>query len=140
MNPSYMHTFAVTDHYIVLIEQCLCISLVQMVQVTLTHGPMTNALIWHGNEPVRFRLIHRDTMREQTNYIYLSPAFFFLHIINAYEHGESLVIDICCYENADMLKCMTIEALQVIFRMLAENSRPCSPDIKSPSVGGAAKP
>lgn len=52
-SPSYMHTFAVTDHYIILIEQSLCVSLVQMVQVTLTHGPMTDALVWHGNEPVR---------------------------------------------------------------------------------------
>ena len=59
-------------------------------------------------------------MREQTTYTYLSPAFFFLHIINAYEHGDSLVIDICCYENADMLKCMTIEALQVYFLDLQE--------------------
>ena len=59
-------------------------------------------------------------MQEQTTYIYLSPAFFFLHIINAYEHGDSLVIDICCYDNADMLKCMTIEALQVYFSYLKE--------------------
>jgi carotenoid isomerooxygenase len=53
-NPSYMHTFAITDHYIILIEQSLCVSLVQMVQVTIKHGPMTDALVWHGNEPVRY--------------------------------------------------------------------------------------
>lgn len=51
-NPAYMHTFGVTDNYIILIEQSLCISLTQMVQVTITNEPMTNALIWHENEPV----------------------------------------------------------------------------------------
>lgn len=51
-NPSYMHTFAVTEHYVVLVEQCLCVSLVQMVQMTISQGPMTDALAWYGNEPV----------------------------------------------------------------------------------------
>lgn len=51
-NPSYMHTFAVTEHYVVLVEQCLCVSLVQMVQMRITQGPMTDALAWYGNEPV----------------------------------------------------------------------------------------
>jgi carotenoid cleavage dioxygenase-like enzyme len=51
-NPSYMHTFGVTDNYIILVEQSLCISLARLAQLTITHGPMTDALIWHGNEPV----------------------------------------------------------------------------------------
>jgi hypothetical protein len=55
-NPSYIHTFAVTDHFIILVEQSLCISLAQMIQITLTHGPMTDALVWHGNEPVWNRM------------------------------------------------------------------------------------
>ncbi|CAF2314857.1 unnamed protein product [Rotaria sp. Silwood2] len=112
INPSYMHAFAVTDNYIILIEQSLCISLVQMAQLTLTHGPMTDALVWHQNEPVRFRLIHRQSMTEYNDYIYLSSAFFYLHIINAYEDKNHLVLDICCYDDSDMLKCMTMEALE----------------------------
>jgi len=51
-NPTYMHAFAVTDNYIILIEQPLCISLAQLIQLTITRGPMTDALVWHGNEPV----------------------------------------------------------------------------------------
>lgn len=51
-NPSYMHTFAVTDNYVILVEQSLAISIAQVIQLTITHGPMTNALVWHGNEPV----------------------------------------------------------------------------------------
>ncbi|CAF0942936.1 unnamed protein product [Rotaria sordida] len=112
INPSYMHAFAVTDNYIILIEQSLCISLVQMAQLTLTQGPMTDALIWHENEPVRFRVINRKTMTEYNEYIYLSSAFFYLHIINAYEDKNHLILDVCCYDNPDMLKCMTMEALE----------------------------
>jgi carotenoid isomerooxygenase len=52
-------------------------------------------------------------MTEFNQYTYLTSTFFFLHIINAYEDNHHLVIDACCYENADMLKCMTIEGLEV---------------------------
>ncbi|UJR25603.1 hypothetical protein I4U23_006947 [Adineta vaga] len=111
-NPSYMHTFAVTDNYIIIIEQSLCISVAKVLQLTITQGPMTDTLVWHEKEPVRFRLINRHTMTEYNEYIYLASSFFFLHIINAYEDKNHLVIDICCYENADMLQCMTIEELE----------------------------
>lgn len=57
-NPSYMHTFAVTPNYIVLVEQSLCVSLAQLLQVAITHGPLTSALIWHGNEPVSTPTLH----------------------------------------------------------------------------------
>ena len=57
-NPSYMHTFAVTDNYIILIEQSLCVSVAQIIQLTVTHGPMTDALVWHDDEPV-YSDIHR---------------------------------------------------------------------------------
>ena len=59
-------------------------------------------------------------MTEYDEYTYLSAAFFFLHIINVYEDKNHLIIDICCYENADMLKCMTIEALEVCFIITEE--------------------
>jgi carotenoid isomerooxygenase len=52
-------------------------------------------------------------MTEYDEYTYFSSAFFYLHIINAYEDENHLVIDICCYDNANMLQCMTIEALEV---------------------------
>lgn len=52
-------------------------------------------------------------MTEHNEYIYLTSAFFFLHIINAYEDKNHLVLDICCYNNSDMLVCMTMEALEV---------------------------
>ena len=62
---------------------------------------------------VQFRLINRHSMAEHNEYTYLSSPFFFLHIINAYEDEDHIIIDVCCYDNPDMLKCMTIEALEV---------------------------
>lgn len=52
INPSYMHAFAVTDNYIIIIEQPLCISLVKMAHLTITHGALTDALVWYDKEPV----------------------------------------------------------------------------------------
>ena len=60
-------------------------------------------------------------MAEHDEYIYLAPVFFFLHTINAYEDNNNIVIDICCYENADMLQCMTIEELEVRIQQISFN-------------------
>lgn len=49
----------------------------------------------------------------QLAHTFEAEAFFYLHIINAYDVGdEYVVLDICCYRDAAMLDCMYIEAMQ----------------------------
>ncbi|XP_015113164.1 carotenoid isomerooxygenase isoform X2 [Diachasma alloeum] len=88
LNPSYMHTFGITENYFIIIEQPLAVSM------TLIHvlSRATGAL-------------------ERT---FTAAALFYLHIINQYESekGDSIVIDICCYRNAKMLDCMYVDAMR----------------------------
>lgn len=53
-------------------------------------------------------------MTECNEYVYLAPAFFYLHIVNAYEDKDHIVLDLCCYETSAMLKCMAMDILEVI--------------------------
>lgn len=53
LNPSYMHTFGITDHFFVIVEQPLSISFSSMLQRYLTNQPIAPSLIWHQNEQVK---------------------------------------------------------------------------------------
>ena len=46
--------------------------------------------------------------------MFFAEAFFYLHIVNAYEEDNHVIIDICCYKDATVLDCMFVDALMVI--------------------------
>ena len=60
----------------------------------------------------RFIVIDRRTGRA-TELTYQTEPLFFLHTINAYEEAGHIVLDLCSYQNAQMLDCMFVEALKV---------------------------
>lgn len=43
---------------------------------------------------------------------FYTSSLFFLHVINQYENGGKIIIDICCYEDPSMIDCMYTEALK----------------------------
>lgn len=55
-NPSYMHTFGITDNYFIIIEQPLAIAFVTLFACQLRNDPMYSAFKWHANEYVSFYL------------------------------------------------------------------------------------
>lgn len=53
LNPSYMHTFGITENYFIIVEQPLAVSLIAVVSCKVMQQPMRAALKWHENENVR---------------------------------------------------------------------------------------
>lgn len=49
-NPCYMHSFAMTDHYWVVIEQPLVVSVTKIFRVLLRHDALIDALKWWDKE------------------------------------------------------------------------------------------
>ncbi|XP_046459953.1 carotenoid isomerooxygenase-like isoform X2 [Daphnia pulex] len=109
--PSYMHSFSITDSYFVLIEQPLNVSFKTVLSSFLSGKPLVNSLKWRPNKKTRIRVISRKTGAELPVQ-YVTEAFFFLHTVNAFEADDHLIVDICCYANAKMLDCMYIDALE----------------------------
>ncbi|XP_065565665.1 carotenoid isomerooxygenase-like [Artemia franciscana] len=109
--PSYMHSFSVTDNYFILVEQPLAAPLAQVFRNVMKGRPLVDALVFNEDESTIFRVISRATGQE-IPVRYSTETFFFLHTINAYEEDGHIVIDICCYKNPRMLECMYIEALK----------------------------
>ncbi|KAK8747233.1 hypothetical protein OTU49_016702 [Cherax quadricarinatus] len=110
LNPCYMHSFAITDNYWVLIEQPLVVSVSKILRVLIKHDALIDALQWWEKE-TKIHVVSRET-GTVTNTQYVTETFFFLHTINAYEDSDHIVLDIASYKNAEMLQCMFVEALK----------------------------
>lgn len=52
LNPSYMHTFGITENYFIIIEQPLAVSLATVVSCKMKQQPMRAALKWYEKENV----------------------------------------------------------------------------------------
>ncbi|KAH8388452.1 hypothetical protein KR093_006574 [Drosophila rubida] len=109
LHPGYMHTFGLTEHYFVIVEQPLSVSLTEYVKAQLSNQNLSACLKWYEDKPTLFHLVERATGKLLQSYE--SEAFFYLHIINAYEQDAHVVVDICSYKNPEMINCMYLEAI-----------------------------
>lgn len=110
MSPAYMHSMTMTDNYVVLIEQPLAVSLSELLSDIVTNAPFISGLKWH-NEPVLIHVIDRKTWKPvKTRYV--TEPFFFMHVANAYEDGEHIVLDVPTYKDSTLLHKMYIKTLR----------------------------
>ncbi|KAG0726478.1 Carotenoid isomerooxygenase [Chionoecetes opilio] len=110
MSPAYMHSMTMTENYVVLIEQPLSVSLTEMLSDIVTNAPFISGLKWH-NEQVLIHVIDRKTWKPvKTRYV--TDPFFFMHVANAYEDGEHIVLDVPTYKDSSLLHHMYIKTLR----------------------------
>ncbi|KAK7068323.1 Beta,beta-carotene 9',10'-oxygenase [Halocaridina rubra] len=110
LNPCYMHSFAMTENYFIIIEQPLVVSVAKMIKVVLKQDALIDALQWWERE-TKIHVVRRDNGCPVSTQ-YVTETFFFLHTINAYEEKGHIILDIATYKNAEMLHCMYVEALK----------------------------
>ena len=105
-NISYMHSFGMTKNYVILFAQPLFIEPMQMIK---TMNPI-NGFKWVDNESTMIYIINLKTGFIKT---LKTENMFFLHAINAFEHGITEInLDLCTYQNGDALRMMDIPKLQ----------------------------
>ncbi|CAH0714172.1 unnamed protein product, partial [Brenthis ino] len=110
-NPSYMHSFGITKKYFIIIEQPLCISILNTMKKIAFNEPFSTMLEWYSEYETQFILIHRET-GEQIRY--RADTFFFMHIINCFEENGKLFIDVSTYKDAKLIDAMYVEAIKNI--------------------------
>ncbi|CAL4102851.1 unnamed protein product, partial [Meganyctiphanes norvegica] len=110
MSPSYMHTFAMTDNYIILIEQPLAASVTGMVSDIANNAPFIDGLRWH-EEPCFIHVVDRRSWKLVKSR-YVTDTFFFIHIANAYEDNDHIVLDLPTYKDASILHKMYLDILK----------------------------
>lgn len=110
-HPGYMHTFAITEHYYIIVEQPLSISVPEMLRSQfISSQPLASHFKWFPDQRTYIYLLCRSS--GHLKYTFEADAFFYLHIINAYEDLDHVVLDICCYRDPSMLDCMYTAAMR----------------------------
>lgn len=112
--PAYMHSFALTPTYAVLVEPPLVTHPAKFLLPG--SGGFIDNYDWQPGRGTRFLVVRRDSgelVREAT-----VPAFFTFHTANAFERGgesadpEALVVDLVAYDDDSAVTDLSIAALR----------------------------
>ncbi len=98
-NPAYMHSFAITQNYIILVEFPLVVNPISLLFMT---KPFIRNYYWDCKRGTNFLIIDRKTGKLLKKIKY-PDAFFAFHHVNAYEADNNIILDIVMYPNADIV-------------------------------------
>ena len=105
--PSYMHSFALTERYVVLAQYPL---VVNPLRLGTSGRPFIENYRWEPERGTRFLVIdrHEGTVRAEVE----GPSLFCFHHVNAFEDGDGLNLDLCGYEDASIVQALYLERLR----------------------------
>jgi len=107
--PSYIHSFGMTENYIVLVEFPL---VMHPLQLLVDDSPLAELLSWEPERGTRFHVVDKHS-GEVTGAATTEP-FFAFHHVNAWEdenNGE-LVVDIAAYPDATIVEDLYLDRLR----------------------------
>ena len=104
--PGYVHSFGLTERHVVLVEFSLVVNPLKLV----AGRPFAASLDWAPERGSTFHLIDRSTGEVAARHD--GPAFFCFHHINAYEDGDEVVVDLCAYEDASIVKSLYLDRMR----------------------------
>ncbi|MGO9487593.1 MAG: carotenoid oxygenase family protein [Solirubrobacteraceae bacterium] len=104
--PAYMHSFGLTERWLVLAEFPL---VVNPLALALSGRPYIENYRWKPERGTRFTLI--DRVSGQAGPSLRTDACFAFHHVNAFEQGEEVVVDICAYPDAEIVADLYLQRL-----------------------------
>ncbi len=105
--PAYMHSFGLTERWVVLAEFPFVVNPLSLV---LSGRPYIENYRWKPERGTRFTLIDRAS-GERAATIEADACFAFHHV-NAFERGEEVVVDLCAYPDAGIVSDLYLERLR----------------------------
>ena len=105
--PSYMHSFALTERYAVLVAFPL---VVNPLDLALAGRPFIENYKWKPERGTRVLVFDREdgSLRGQ----YEAEPRFSFHHVNAFERGGELVLDMAAYDDATIVDSLYLERLR----------------------------
>jgi beta,beta-carotene 9',10'-dioxygenase len=104
--PSYMHSFGMTPHYLVVTEFPL---VVNPLALMFWLKPFIENFAWEPRRGTPFTVLDRRTGQVVARLE--ADPFFAFHHVNAFERGDELVLDIVAYPDADIVTHYYLERL-----------------------------
>lgn len=105
--PSYMHSFGLTENWIVLVEYPLVVNPLALV---FSGRPFIENFKWKPELRTRFTLIDRKT-GEETGPFLADPCFAFHHV-NAFEAAGEVLVDVCTFDDPQIVQSLYLENLR----------------------------
>jgi len=105
--PSYMHSFAMTEHYVVLSEWPIT---VDPLSLLLDGKPFIENFDWMPERGTRFRVVRLSDGEEVARVD--APAAFGFHHVNAFERGGEIVCDVVTYGDASIIDELYLDRLR----------------------------
>jgi carotenoid cleavage dioxygenase-like enzyme len=108
-DPAYMHSFAVTRHYVVLTEFPYVVNPLDFLEPG-EQGPFIGNFRWEPERGTRFLVIDRasgELVAQPT-----TEPFFGFHHANAYEDGGDLVVDLETVPDAESVGTLSLDGLR----------------------------
>ncbi|MGH6735240.1 MAG: carotenoid oxygenase family protein [Methyloceanibacter sp.] len=105
--PAYMHSFAMSENYLALVEFPLTVS---ALELKFSGKPFIRNYRWQPERGLKFTVVEKNSGR--TVATALGEAAFAFHHVNAFEDGGDLVIDLIAYENAEIIDALYLAKLR----------------------------
>jgi len=105
--PAYMHSFGLTERWLVLAEFPL---VVNPLALALSGRPYIENYRWKPERGTRFTLI--DRRNGEVSGGFETEACFAFHHVNAYDNGGEVVVDLCAYADAAIVEDLYLERLR----------------------------
>uniref|UniRef100_A0A673C1K5 Beta-carotene oxygenase 2b n=1 Tax=Sphaeramia orbicularis TaxID=375764 RepID=A0A673C1K5_9TELE len=109
--PSYYHSFAMSENYVVFIEQPIKMDILKVVTGKLTGKSISDSFYWDPKLNTVFHLINKQTGMV-SSVKYLAKPLSTFHQINAYEEGGFLIMDMCASDDGQAITNYNIQNLR----------------------------
>ena len=104
--PAYMHSFGMTENYVILVEFPL---VVNPLRLLLAGKPFIENYEWKPARGTRFLLMSK---RDGSVKSYSSEAFFAFHHVNAFEQNGDVFVDIAAYPDKSIIDALYLQHLR----------------------------
>ncbi|XP_071762126.1 carotenoid-cleaving dioxygenase, mitochondrial-like [Centroberyx gerrardi] len=109
--PCYYHSFAMSENYVVFIEQPIKMDLLKIVTGKLRRKGISEGVYWDPKLDTIFHLIHKQTGKVSSVKYRAKPLATF-HQINAYEEDGFLIMDLCASDDGQAINNYNIQNLR----------------------------
>jgi carotenoid cleavage dioxygenase-like enzyme len=107
--PSYVHSFGLSERFIIMIEYPL---VVRPLGILFGDATILGNYRWKPELGTRIRVVERDGGALRASF-HAGPRFGFHHV-NAYEEGDTLVVDVAVNDDAWIMETLTLERLRSV--------------------------
>ncbi|XP_030632880.1 beta-carotene oxygenase 2b [Chanos chanos] len=109
--PSYYHSFAMSENYVVFIEQPIKMDLLKIVTGKLRGKGISDGVYWDPKLDTVFHVINKHTGK-LSSVKYYTKALSTFHQINCYEDNGFLVMDMCSSDDGKAINNYMVQNLR----------------------------